>query len=98
MNALQAMEDGGTLSVSVSEDEDYYVVAVEDDGSGIQEEDLKKIFDPFFSTKDKGSGLGLSIVRNIIEGHKGHIWLESHLEASAPEETGTSVFIQLPKQ
>ncbi|EFK11470.1 ATPase/histidine kinase/DNA gyrase B/HSP90 domain protein [delta proteobacterium NaphS2] len=98
MNALQAMEDGGTLSISVSEDEDYYVVAVQDDGSGIEEQDLKKIFDPFFSTKDKGSGLGLSIVRNIIEGHKGHIWIESHLEASAPEETGTSVFIQLPKQ
>ena len=98
MNALQAMEDGGTLAVSVLENEDSYVVAVEDDGSGIQEKDLKKIFDPFFSTKDKGSGLGLSIVRNIIEGHKGHIWIESHLEASAPEETGTSVFIQLPKQ
>lgn len=98
MNALQAMEDGGTLSVSVSEDEDHYGVAIEDDGSGIQEKDLKKIFDPFFSTKDKGSGLGLSIVRNIIEGHKGHIRIESHFKESAPEETGTSVFIQLPKQ
>ncbi len=97
MNAIQAMEQGGTLSINVSEDEDHYRIAIEDDGNGIREEDQKKIFDPFFSTKDKGSGLGLSIVRNIIEGHKGHIWIESRHGEEDPEETGTSVFIQLPK-
>ena len=97
MNAIQAMENAGTLSVSVSEEKDQYRVVIQDDGDGIREKDLKKIFDPFFSTKDKGSGLGLSIVRNIIEGHQGRIWIESHHKASAAQKTGTRVFIQLPK-
>ncbi len=97
MNAIQAMENGGTLSLSVSENEDHYRIAIDDDGLGIRDEDLKKIFDPFFSTKDKGSGLGLAIVRNIIEGHNGRIWIESRHETADSEETGTSVFIKLPK-
>ena len=97
MNAIQAMKNAGTLSVGVSEENDHYRVAIEDDGGGIREKDLKKIFDPFFSTKDKGSGLGLSIVRNIIEGHKGRIWFESHHKESTARKTGTQVFIQLPK-
>ncbi len=97
MNAIQAMKNAGTLSVGVSEENDHYRVAIEDDGGGIREKDLKKIFDPFFSTKDKGSGLGLSIVRNIIEGHKGRIWFESHYKESTARKTGTQVFIQLPK-
>ena len=98
MNAIQAMEKAGTLSVTVFEEKDSYRVVIEDDGSGIRDKDLKKIFDPFFSTKDKGSGLGLSIVRNIIEGHKGSIWIESHHKESIVSKTGTRVFIQLPKE
>ena len=97
MNAIQAMENAGTLSVGISEVKDQYRVVIEDDGGGIREKDLKKIFDPFFSTKDKGSGLGLSIVRNIIEGHRGRIWIESRHKESASRKTGTRVFIQLPK-
>lgn len=97
MNAIQAMENAGTLSVGVSEEKDQYRVVIQDDGGGIREKDLKKIFDPFFSTKDKGSGLGLSIVRNIIEGHQGRIWIESRHKASAAQKTGTRVFIRLPK-
>ncbi len=97
MNAIQAMENAGTLSVSVSEEKDDYRVIIEDNGDGIHEKNLKKIFDPFFSTKDKGSGLGLSIVRNIIEGHHGRIWIESHHRESHAEKTGTRVLIQLPK-
>ena len=98
MNAIQSMERTGTLSVFVSETKDHYRVTIEDDGSGISAEDLKKIFDPFFSTKDKGSGLGLSIVRNIIEGHRGRIWIESRHKESCVERTGTKVFIQLSKE
>ena len=98
MNAIQAMGSAGTLSVSVLEEKDHYRVVIEDDGGGICEKDLKKIFDPFFSTKDKGSGLGLSIVRNIMEGHRGRIWIESNHKESSAEKTGTKVFIQLPKE
>ena len=69
----------------------HYAVGIQDTGCGISQENLKRIFDPFFSTKDKGSGLGLSIVRNIVEAHKGKIWLESK------EGQGTRVFVRLPK-
>jgi signal transduction histidine kinase len=91
LNAIQAMENGGLLTVEISEKRDHYLVGIEDNGCGISKENLGKIFDPFFSTKDKGSGLGVSIVRNIVEGHRGRIWIESK------EGTGTRVNIQLPR-
>lgn len=91
MNALQAMNGGGSIRIDVSERGERYVIHVSDTGVGISEKDLGKIFDPFFSTKDKGSGLGLSIVRNIIEGHRGDISIAS------AEGNGTTVTISLPK-
>lgn len=90
INAIQAMKNGGTLRVRVEEKKDHYIVTIEDSGCGIRQENLTKIFDPFFSTKDKGSGLGLSIVRNIVEGHKGYMRIESR------EGSGTRVVINLP--
>jgi two-component system sensor histidine kinase HydH len=91
VNAIQAMKDGGTLTVDLTEKKDGYVIQVEDTGSGVTQENLSKIFNPFFSTKEKGSGLGLSIVRNIMEGHRGSIHITS-LEGS-----GTTITINLPK-
>jgi signal transduction histidine kinase len=74
------------------------MVSIEDTGCGIRQENLSKIFDPFFSTKDKGSGLGISIVRNIIEGHKGSVWIDSEVgDPSGQHGAGTKVFIKLPK-
>jgi signal transduction histidine kinase len=90
VNAIQAMKDGGTIMVHVAEEADHYVVGIRDSGCGISQKNLSKIFDPFFSTKDKGSGLGLSIVRNIIEGHRGTIRIKSE------EGSGTEVVIVLP--
>jgi signal transduction histidine kinase len=90
INAIQSIKDGGSLMVNVSEKRDAYVVGIEDSGCGISQEDLNKIFNPFFSNKEKGSGLGLPIVRNIIEGHKGTINIESR------EGRGTKVIIELP--
>ena len=91
VNAIQSIENGGAITVNVTEKKGHYVVGVEDTGAGISYENLVKIFNPFFSTKDKGSGLGLPIVRNFIEGHKGTIWLESK------EGLGTKVYVKLPK-
>jgi len=91
MNAIQSMKGGGTMTVTVAEKKGYYVVEVEDTGCGISRENLGKIYNPFFSTKDKGSGLGLSIVRNIVEGHHGYIQIESK------EGSGTKVTIGLPR-
>jgi len=91
INAIQSMENGGTLTVNVDEHKDHFDVRIRDTGCGISENNLNKIFDPFFSTKEKGSGLGVSIVRNIIEGHGGTINIESK------EGSGTQVAIRLPK-
>ncbi|MBS1237643.1 MAG: two component system sensor histidine kinase, partial [Deltaproteobacteria bacterium] len=92
INASQSMETGGTIDVQVHEDNQDLRVEVRDTGCGISQENLKRIFNPFFTTKDKGTGLGLSIVRKIIEGHKGTIAIESQ------EGKGTRVEISLPRR
>ena len=97
INAHHAMERGGTLTITVATEGEEVVVRISDTGSGISEENLSKIFDPFFSTKgvwgkDKqaGTGLGLSVSRNIIEAHKGRIEVESEVGV------GTTFTIRLP--
>lgn len=90
MNAMQAMPGGGTISIEVSARDHTLMCEFSDEGPGIPEEILKKIWDPFFTTKDKGSGLGLPIVKKIIEGHGGTIAINN-----GPEK-GTQVIVSLP--
>jgi len=98
VNALQSMESGGKLIVNVTEEKNTYIIRFEDTGAGIAPDDQGRIFDPFFSTKDKGSGLGLSIVKNIIEGHGGSISIESREKNSTNgRQSGTTVVISLPR-
>jgi signal transduction histidine kinase/putative methionine-R-sulfoxide reductase with GAF domain len=80
MNAIQAMPGGGQLSMSGRFSRDGYWVelTVQDSGVGIPPEDLDKLFDPFFSTKEGGIGLGLSIAHRIIDQHHGKIEVESN--------------------
>jgi signal transduction histidine kinase len=92
INAIQSMGDGGTIRVDVFEDKNQLLTKIEDSGAGISPDNLKKIFNPFYTTKEKGSGLGLSIVGKIIEGHNGSIAIESQ------EGEGTKVSIQLPRK
>ena len=92
INSIHAIKDAGEINIRVDEEKNGYVVRIEDTGEGISSENMKKIFNPFFTTKEKGSGLGLSIVRNIIEGHEGTISIESD------EGAGTRVTIYLPKR
>lgn len=82
INAIQAMPDGGTLTVRTFLKGSTLGVEVEDTGKGILEDILDKVFDPFFTTKRNigGTGLGLSIVKNIIEMHKGTIKIENKKE------------------
>ncbi len=89
-NAMNAMPDGGHLSVNIFRESDNVVLVVKDDGEGIPEENLNKIFEPYFTTKDFGSGLGLTLVYKIIKEHDGEIQLKSKVGI------GTSFIIRLP--
>ena len=77
LNGLQAMPQGGTLTVEAEADKDLLRLAVVDQGMGIERQALAKIFEPYFTTKPNGSGLGLSIARRIAEAHGGKITVES---------------------
>ncbi len=92
INAVQAMPGGGALNVVISPDEDFVKIEVTDTGSGISEENLPKIFEPYFSTKETGTGLGLAIVKRIIDEHSGTIEVESHLNE------GTKFVVKLKAQ
>ncbi|TNF81151.1 MAG: ATP-binding protein [Acidobacteria bacterium] len=76
-NALRATTDGGSISVSAEGDEQGVRISVSDDGPGIEAELLPRIFDPYFSTHDAGTGLGLPIARRIVEEHGGTIAAEN---------------------
>ncbi len=83
INSIEAMPNGGTITISTSIEEDLFVVKIQDTGGGICEEDIIKIFDPFFSTKSTGVGLGLSITYGIVVSHGGRIGVESVWERGA---------------
>lgn len=77
LNAVQAMEPEGTLSIGLAEKDGELQMVVGDTGPGLSEEDLESIFTPYFTTKSSGTGLGLAIVKQIIEGHQGRITVKS---------------------
>ncbi|RMF29675.1 MAG: sensor histidine kinase [Bacteroidetes bacterium] len=93
-NALDAMDHQGTIRAEVYEDEDYLYIDISDTGKGIPPGKFKTIFQPGYTTKKRGWGLGLSLSRRIIEEyHRGKIFVKK----SAPDE-GTTFTIQLPKK
>ncbi len=89
-NAIQAMTRGGTLTVQTGEGSEAVWVSVADTGGGIPEEQLNRIFEPFYTTKKKGTGLGLMIVQRIVRAHNGHIEVDSQVGR------GTTFRIWLP--
>jgi len=92
VNSIQAMAEGGRLTIKTQTDNGNVLLTVEDKGIGISEEDIKRIFIPFFTTKevDEGTGLGLAVVHGIVMSHKGSIKVKSKVNQ------GTRFVIQLP--
>ncbi len=89
-NSMEAMTTGGLITFSVKKKEGYLKIVIEDQGCGIPRERLIRIGEPFYSTKEKGTGLGLMIIFNIIKEHKGSIEIRSEVDI------GTQVEICLP--
>ncbi len=94
INAIQSMRDGGTLTVTTDkashEDRTFIRLTITDTGHGISEENLSKIFTPFFTTKTQGTGLGLPICRQLLEQNGGTLDVESRINE------GTTFIIELP--
>jgi signal transduction histidine kinase len=78
-NALQAMPDGGKLTVTANMKQDEVHINVEDTGQGIPDENRAKVFKPLFSTKAKGQGFGLAVVKRLVEAHNGTIAFSSEV-------------------
>ncbi|MBE0475968.1 MAG: PAS domain S-box protein [Coriobacteriia bacterium] len=92
-NAVQVMgEEGGTVEVRTGTENGFVVAEVRDDGPGMAPEELGKIFDPFYSKRPGGTGLGLTIVHRIVDEHDGHI------EVRSTEGRGTVFMVSLPAQ
>ncbi len=91
-NAVQAIpvEKEGLIEVIIDKSEKHYLVEIRDNGKGISSKEKEKIFIPYFTTKSGGTGLGLAMVKNIVELHQGRIWFQSE------ENKGSSFFVELP--
>lgn len=90
-NAFQAMRTGGILRIRSGGDETHEFVSFSDTGGGISPENISRVFEPYFTTKSSGSGLGLLIVRRIVRAHGGEIIIESE------QNRGLTLTIRLPR-
>lgn len=91
-NAIQSIEkeDEGIITISYEQKEHNIVIAIEDNGSGIPKDLQDKLFQPYFTTKSSGTGLGLPMTKNLIENSEGSLWFETK------ENVGTKFYIRLP--
>jgi nitrogen fixation/metabolism regulation signal transduction histidine kinase len=92
LNALDAMPQGGTLTLRTRADADNLVIEVSDTGSGLSKEECDRLFTPYYTTKEHGTGLGLAIAQSVVSDHHGRITVKS-----VPGQ-GTTFVIQLPRR
>jgi len=90
-NGIEVLENGGEIKVKLAETKDDCHIIIQDNGNGISKELVSKLGQPFFTTKEKGTGLGLMVCKRIIEDHKGKVEIESE------EGIGTTFHIYIPK-
>ena len=90
VNAIQAMPNGGVIEIEIEKIKDKAIIKIKDNGQGIAEENLEKIFSPFFTTKPDGNGLGLPEVHKVVQAHAGK------LEVASIINKGTTFTIELP--
>ena len=89
---MEAVQPGGYLRIQARSDDDYVYLLLGDTGSGIKQEDLIRLIEPYHTTKSDGHGLGLMIVQRIMRNHGGQVGLESQ------EGKGTVVTLQFPQK
>ena len=91
LNSVDAMPEGGAVTIRTSEEDDCVQIAITDTGTGMEEETRQKVFEPFFTSKDRrGAGLGLSVCWGILQRHNGQI------EVSSESGNGAVFIIRLP--
>jgi signal transduction histidine kinase len=90
INSMQAMPGGGEIHIQLTSKDDLITITFEDEGEGIPKDVMEKIWEPFFTTKEMGTGLGLGIVKNIIEAHNGTIHIDNR------SARGSRVLVELP--
>jgi signal transduction histidine kinase len=98
-NAVEAMPDGGSLTITVEGDEKQVAIAITDEGMGIAEENIPLLFTPFFTTKPVGDGTGLGLPQAYasVKAHRGDMHIESNADPKKGP-TGTTIRITLPRR
>ncbi len=90
LNGIDAMPDGGELTIRTARRGDWIEISVSDTGAGLTQEECSRLFTPYYTTKQHGTGLGLAIVQSVVSDHGGKISVES------AKEKGSTFRIELP--